>query len=37
VVFERLGMFAVVEMTIFIVILGAGLVYAWRKGVLKWA
>jgi NADH-quinone oxidoreductase subunit A len=37
VVFDRLGMFAVVEMTIFILILGAGLVYAWRKGVLRWA
>jgi NADH-quinone oxidoreductase subunit A len=37
VVFERLGMFAVVEMAIFIAILGAGLLYAWRKGVLKWA
>jgi NADH-quinone oxidoreductase subunit A len=37
VVFERLGMFAVVEMALFIAILGAGLLYAWRKGVLKWA
>jgi NADH-quinone oxidoreductase subunit A len=37
VVFERLGMFAVVEMAIFIVILGSGLLYAWRKGVLRWA
>jgi NADH-quinone oxidoreductase subunit A len=37
VVFERLGWFAVVEMTIFIVVLGAGLLYAWRKGVLRWA
>jgi NADH-quinone oxidoreductase subunit A len=37
VVFERLGMFAVVEMAIFIIILGVGLLYAWRKGVLKWA
>jgi NADH-quinone oxidoreductase subunit A len=37
VVFDRLGMFAVVEMAIFILILGAGLLYAWRKGVLKWA
>jgi NADH-quinone oxidoreductase subunit A len=37
VVFERLGMYAVVSMTIFILILAAGLVYAWRKGVLKWA
>jgi NADH:ubiquinone oxidoreductase subunit 3 (subunit A) len=30
-------MFAVVEMAIFILILGSGLLYAWRKGVLKWA
>jgi NADH-quinone oxidoreductase subunit A len=37
VVFERLGMYAVVSMSIFILILGAGLVYAWRKGVLQWA
>jgi NADH-quinone oxidoreductase subunit A len=36
-VFQRLGMYALVSMTIFILILGAGLVYAWRKGVLKWA
>ena len=35
-VFESLGMTAVVEMAIFIGILGAGLLYAWRKGVLKW-
>lgn len=37
VVFERLGMFAVVEMGIFITILGVGLLYAYRKGVLRWA
>jgi NADH-quinone oxidoreductase subunit A len=37
VVFERLGMYAVVSMSIFILILGAGLLYAWRKGVLRWA
>jgi NADH-quinone oxidoreductase subunit A len=37
VTFERLGWFAVVEMLIFIAILGVGLLYAWRKGVLKWA
>jgi NADH-quinone oxidoreductase subunit A len=36
-VFESLGYAAVVEMTIFIGILTAGLLYAWRKGVLKWA
>jgi NADH-quinone oxidoreductase subunit A len=35
-VFERFGYQAVVSMTVFIVILGVGLLYAWRKGVLKW-
>ena len=33
---ESYGMFGLVEMGIFIVILALGLVYAWRKGVLKW-
>jgi NADH-quinone oxidoreductase subunit A len=36
-VFESLGYTAVVEMAIFIGILAVGLLYAWRKGVLKWA
>src|SRR5213596_1998005 len=36
-VFERLGYAAVVEMGIFILILAIGLLYAWRKGVLRWA
>ncbi|HXJ64651.1 MAG TPA: NADH-quinone oxidoreductase subunit A [Actinomycetota bacterium] len=36
-VFESLGYAAVVEMGIFIGILAAGLLYAWRKGVLTWA
>ena len=31
-----LGMFAFVEMMVFIAILLVGLLYAWRKGVLKW-
>ena len=31
-----LGWFGFVEMTIFVVILTLGLVYAWRKGVLRW-
>ncbi len=35
-VFEDLGYAAVVEMGIFIGILALGLLYAWRKGVLKW-
>jgi len=36
-VFEGLGYQAVVEMGLFIGILGLGLLYAWRKGVLRWA
>lgn len=32
-----LGLFALVEMVIFLVILAFGLVYAWAKGVLRWA
>ena len=35
-IFQRLGYQAVVEMGIFIGILAVGLLYAWRKGVLKW-
>ena len=34
---ERLGAFGLVEMLVFIAILTLGLVYAWRKGVLRWA
>jgi NADH-quinone oxidoreductase subunit A len=36
-VFVSLGYAAVVEMTVFILILAVGLLYAWRKGVLRWA
>jgi NADH-quinone oxidoreductase subunit A len=36
-IFEGLGYQAVVEMAIFVGILAVGLLYAWRKGVLKWA
>ena len=32
-----LGTFGLIEMVIFILILALGLVYAWRKGVLRWA
>ena len=35
-IFESLGYQAVVEMAIFIGILAVGLLYAWRKGVLRW-
>ena len=34
---NQMGIFAVVEGIIFIGILMAGLVYAWRKGMLEWA
>jgi len=36
VVFARLGYSAVVEMAIFIGILAVGLLYAYKKGVLRW-
>src|ERR1043166_7148324 len=34
--FNKLGMFAFVEMIVFLAILAAGLMYAWKKGVLDW-
>jgi NADH:ubiquinone oxidoreductase subunit 3 (subunit A) len=34
---KQLPLFVVVEGIIFITILVAGLVYAWRKGMLEWA
>jgi len=34
---SQLGLFAVVEGIVFILILVAGLVYTWRKGMLEWA
>ena len=33
----QLGIFAVLEGIVFILILVAGLVYTWRKGMLEWA
>ncbi|MBC7878859.1 MAG: NADH-quinone oxidoreductase subunit A [Anaerolineales bacterium] len=33
----QLGLFAVIEGIIFIMILMVGLVYTWRKGMLEWA
>ena len=35
--FDALPLFAVLEGVLFVLILVAGLVYAWRKGALKWA
>jgi NADH:ubiquinone oxidoreductase subunit 3 (subunit A) len=36
VAFDQLPLFAVLEGVLFILILAGGLVYAWRKGALKW-
>ena len=33
---EVYDVFGLVEMVVFIVVLALGLVYAWRKGVLRW-
>ncbi len=33
---EELAVFGLVEMGIFVAILALGLLYAWRKGVLRW-
>ena len=36
VAYNQLGLFALVEMFIFLMILLGGLVYAWRKDALEW-
>ena len=36
VVFKDLGLFAFVEMMVFVVVLLVGLVYAWKNGYLEW-
>jgi len=36
VAYNQLGLFALVEMFIFLGVLVGGLLYAWRKGVLEW-
>ena len=36
VVFKEVGTVALVEMILFLFILGMGLAYAWKKGALKW-
>nr|AWD77954.1 NADH-plastoquinone oxidoreductase subunit 3 [Odontosoria chinensis] len=37
VAFRELGLSALIEVIIFILILIVGLVYAWRKGALEWS
>ena len=34
--FRKLGVFGLVEMGLFLLVLVVGLVYAWRKGALDW-
>ena len=36
VVFRQLGLFGLAEMSVFIVILLVGYIYAWKKGALEW-
>jgi NADH-quinone oxidoreductase subunit A len=36
IVFRQLGLFGLIEMMIFIVVLLVGYVYAWKKGALEW-
>ena len=36
VMFRDLGLFGLIEMAVFVLILLAGLVYAWKKGALQW-
>ena len=36
VIFQQLGIFGFVEIAFFIATLAIGLVYAWRKGVIRW-
>jgi len=36
ILFKRLGMFGLIEMGVFIVILLVGYIYIWKKGALEW-
>jgi len=36
VIFQQVGWFGFAEITFFILTLALGLVYAWRKGVIRW-
>ncbi|MGE6377206.1 NADH-quinone oxidoreductase subunit A [Peribacillus muralis] len=36
VAYDELGLFALIEMLFFVIILMLGLIYAWKKKVLKW-
>jgi len=36
VIFKQLSLFGFIEILFFIIVLALGLVYAWRKGVIRW-
>jgi NADH-quinone oxidoreductase subunit A len=36
IVFRQLGLFALIEMFIFLIVLIVGYIYAWKKGALEW-
>jgi NADH-quinone oxidoreductase subunit A len=36
IVFRQLGLFGLIEMFIFVLILVVGYIYAWKKGALEW-
>ena len=36
VTFQKLGLFAIIEMGIFVTILMTGFVYLWKKGAMEW-
>ncbi len=35
-IFRELGVFGLIEMFVFVVVLAVGLAYAWKKGALEW-
>ena len=37
VVFRQLGVFAFIDMCVFIAVLFLGLIYTWKRGALKWS
>jgi NADH-quinone oxidoreductase subunit A len=36
VVYKKIGLYALIEMVLFILILLVGYAYAWKKGALEW-
>jgi NADH-quinone oxidoreductase subunit A len=34
--FRQLGVFGLIEMGVFMLVLGVGLVYVWKRGALEW-